>query len=139
MYVQLDAGAALPTRVYKGDAGFDLYTLNDWTIQPGEFVDVPVGCAVQFPDRVWGMIVGRSSTLRKHDLMVMPGVIDTGYRGPLFAGVRSMRDTAYNVKRGERLAQLIPFANVAMDLHPTAVDVLSPSDRGEAGFGSSGA
>lgn len=139
LYVRLDEGAALPSRAYSGDAGFDLYTLEDWTIQPGEFVDVPVGCSVQFPDDVWGLIIGRSSTVRKHDLLVTPGVIDTGYRGPLFAGVRSLRDTAYNIKRGERIAQLIPFPNVAMTLHPTAVDVLAPSDRGEAGFGSSGA
>lgn len=139
MYVKLDPGASLPTRSYDGDAGFDLYTLEDWTIQPGEFTDVPVGCAVQFPDGVWGMITGRSSTVRKLDLLVTVGVIDTGYRGPLFAGVRSLRKHAYVIKKGERIAQLIPFPNMAQSLHATPVDVLSPSDRGEAGFGSSGA
>lgn len=139
MYVQLDPGAALPSRSYEGDAGFDLYVSEETAIEPGEFIDVPVGCKVQLPDRVWGMILGRSSTLRKHDLFVMPGVIDTGYRGYLYAGVRSMRPDVYLAKVGERLAQFVPFANLAMGIHPVQVDVLSPSDRGELGFGSSGA
>jgi dUTP pyrophosphatase len=139
MYVRLDDGASLPSRAYKGDAGFDLYALEETTIGPGEFVDVPMGCAVQLPDNVWAMITGRSSTVRKHDLLVTTGIIDTGYRGPLFAGVRSLRTDPYTVKKGERLAQLIPFPNVAATLHATPVSVLSGSDRGEAGFGSSGA
>lgn len=139
MYVRLDPGAAIPTRAYQGDAGFDMYTTEETTIPAGGFVDVPVGIAIQFPERVWGMIVGRSSTVRRLDLLVTPGVIDTGYRGPLYAGVRSLRSDDYIVKKGERLAQIIPFPNVAMGLHATPVDVLSPTDRGEAGFGSSGA
>lgn len=139
LYVKMDRGASLPSRAYGGDAGFDMYTIEETLIPAGEFVDVPVGISVQFPERVWGMIVGRSSTVRKLDLLVTPGVIDTGYRGPLFAGVRSLRDDDYLVKKGERLAQILPFPNVAMSLHAVPVDVLSPSDRGEAGFGSSGA
>ncbi len=139
MYVQLDEGAALPSRAYQGDAGFDLYAQDDILIPAGGFVDVPMGCAVQLPDGVWGLITGRSSTIRKLDLLVATGIIDTGYRGPLFAGVRSLRTDDYTVKRGERVAQLIPLPNVAESIHVTSVSVLAPSDRGEAGFGSSGA
>lgn len=139
LYVQLDRGASLPSRAYQGDAGFDMYTLNDTVIPAGAFVDVAMGISVQLPDRVWGMITGRSSTVRKLDLLVTTGIIDTGYRGPLFAGVRSLRTDDYTIKRGERIAQLIPFPNVASTLHATAVDFLSPSDRGVSGFGSSGA
>lgn len=138
LYTQLDPGAVLPTRAYDGDAGFDLYTLEDTVIEPGEFVDVPVGCRMQFPDGVWGMIFGRSSTVRKLDLLVTPGIIDTGYRGLLYAGVRSFRSDAYVVAKGERIAQIVPFPNVAQTLHATPVDVLTQSDRGESGFGSSG-
>lgn len=139
VFFALEPGAALPTRAYEGDAGFDLYTLDTVNIPANGFVDVSVGCAVQMPDRVWGMITGRSSTLRTHRLLVTTGIIDTGYRGPLYAGVQSLRDHDYTVKRGERLAQLIPYPNVAMSLHAVQVDVLSPSSRGDAGFGSSGA
>jgi dUTP pyrophosphatase len=139
MYVRLDPQAELPSRAYSGDAGFDLYVSEPTMIRAGEFVDVPMGCAVQLPDSVWAMITGRSSTVRKLDLLVTTGIIDTGYRGPLFAGVRSLRTDDYLVKPGERIAQLIPLPNLATLMHATPVDVLATSDRGESGFGSSGA
>lgn len=135
---QLDDGAVLPTRGYPGDAGYDLYVQEDAWIGPGEFVDVACGCAVQLPDHLWGMITGRSSTLRKHNLLVATGIIDTGYRGPLFAGVKNLGDEPFEAKRGMRLAQLIPLPNAAENLRATEVQVLDPSERGTAGFGSSG-
>jgi dUTP pyrophosphatase len=138
MRVQLDDGAQMPTRGYQGDAGFDLYVQEDVTVPPGEFVDVACGCAVQLPDHLWAMITGRSSTLRKHKLMVAQGVIDSGYRGPLFAGVFNLADEPFEVKKGMRLAQLIPFGNVAENLRLIEATTLDPSARGTAGFGSSG-
>lgn len=131
-------GAQLPDQSYEGDAGFDLYTIGGHLIEPGEFVDVPVGCSVQLPDRVWGFLVGRSSTLRKHELLVNPAIIDTGWRGPLYAGVRNMGPAVFEVKQGMRLAQLIPLPNLAVGLAPVQVQQLDPSERGTAGFGSSG-
>lgn len=139
LYVRMDSGAVPPSTAYAGDAGFDLYALEDTWIAASGFVDVPMGCSVQLPDGVWGFLTGRSSTVRKLDLLVTPSVIDTGYRGPLFAGVRSLRSDDYLVAKGDRIAQLIPLPNLASNMHVTPVDVLAPSERGEAGFGSSGA
>lgn len=138
MRVQLDDGAQMPTRSYSGDAGFDLYVQEDITIPPGEFADVACGCAVQLPDHLWGLIIGRSSTLRTHKLMVTQGVIDTGYRGPLFAGAYNLADEPFEAKKGMRLAQFIPFGNVAENLRLTESATLDPSARGGLGFGSSG-
>lgn len=138
MRVQLDDGAQMPTRGYAGDAGFDLYVQEDVTVPPGEFVDIPCGCAVQLPDHLWAMITGRSSTLRKHKLMVAQGVIDTGYRGPLFSGVFNLANEPFEAKKGMRLAQLIPFDNVAENLRLMEATTLDESERGKAGFGSSG-
>ena len=139
---QVQDGAQLPTIAYPGDAGFDLYALGQHLIEPGEFVDVPCGCSVQLPAGVWGFLIGRSSTLRKHELLVNPGIIDTGYRGSLYAGVRNMGPEVFEVKHGMRLAQLIPLPNLAsgpeIDLAPTSVRRLDESARGVAGFGSSG-
>ena len=137
--VRLDQpDAQLPTQAYPDDAGFDLYTVGQHLIEPGEFVDVPCGCSVQLPDGMWGLLVGRSSTLRKHELMVNPGIIDTGYRGPLYAGVRNLGPEVFEVKHGMRLAQLIPLPNLAAGLVPTPVQRLDESARGQSGFGSSG-
>lgn len=138
MRVQLDDGAQLPTRGYPGDAGFDLYVQEDVTIPPGEFVDVPCGCAVQLPDHLWGLIIGRSSTLRTHNLLIASGVIDTGYRGPLFAGAKNLSEEPFEAKKGMRLAQFIPFGNVAENLRLVEASTLDPSERGTNGFGSSG-
>lgn len=127
-----------PTRQYSGDAGFDLFVSEDTEIPVGQFRDVPCDVAVEFPPGVWGLIVGRSSTLRKHNLLVMPGVIDNGYRGPLYSGVYNMNGEQFQAKKGMRLAQMIPFPLTAAGLLPISVPMLSSSDRGGAGFGSTG-
>lgn len=138
MRVQLDDGASMPSRGYSGDAGFDLYVQEDTLVEPGEFADIPCGCAVQLPDHLWAMITGRSSTLRTHKLLVATGIIDTGYRGPLFAGVQNLGPDVFEAKQGMRLAQLIPFHNEAETLRLVESATLDPSERGHAGFGSSG-
>lgn len=127
-----------PMRGYVGDAGFDLIVSEDVRVPYREFVDVPCGVAVQIPDGYWGMITGRSSTLRRRGLLVTQGIIDNGYRGELFAGVRNLSKTSQVVKRGERIAQLIlvPLVNPTVEILRS--DILDDSDRGTAGFGSTG-
>lgn len=138
MNVRLDDGARMPTRSFEGDAGFDLYIKDHARIRPGEFVDVPCGVYVEMPHNVWGMLVGRSSTLRKRGLLVNTGIIDQGYRGELFAGVKNLGDQEVLLCPGERVAQLIPLPLQAAYLQPVRVRELQKSDRGEAGFGSTG-
>lgn len=124
------------TRAHVGDAGLDLYCSEDVTILPGRFEDIPVGVSVELPGGFWGLLTGRSSTLRKRGLMVAQGVIDQGYRGPLFTGVWNLTAEPVRVSRGERLAQLIlvPLWEGGVE----SVLFLSGSSRGSAGFGSSG-
>jgi dUTP pyrophosphatase len=136
---QLDDDAKMPTRGYAGDAGYDLYVQEDIVIGPDAFADVPMGCAVELPPGVWGFITGRSSTLRKHNLLVTTGIIDTGYRGPLFAGVKNLDfNRPFTAEKGTRLAQLIPLPNLADGMLAVEAQTLDPSERGTAGFGSSG-
>lgn len=127
-----------PVRSYPGDAGFDLYCQPSRVrIGPGEFVDIDCGVKVQLPEGWWGMLTGRSSTLRKKGLLVHTGIVDQGYRGPLFAGVLNLTDHEVFVSGGERLAQFIP-----VPIFPglvAVVDSLDKSVRGTSGFGSSGA
>lgn len=134
----IEEGAEMPRRAYSDDAGYDLVVSEDVTIEPGRFIDIHCGVSVQLPGDSWGLITGRSSTLRNRGLMVAQGVIDAGYRGELFAGVWNLTDQAVRVFKGERLAQLILLHNRTLGTELVQVDQLDPSPRGTKGFGSSG-
>lgn len=128
----------LPSRGYHDDAGFDLVVSEDTKIPAGAFVDVPSGVKVDLPEGTWGMIIGRSSTLRTRALLVNTGVIDAGWTGPLFTGVQNLSATDAYVKAGDRLAQLIVLPAPAVGLQPTWGLVRTDKSRGEKGFGSTG-
>ena len=123
-------------RAHPGDAGLDLFCSESVVVRPGRFVDIPLGVSVEIPHGYWAMLTGRSSTLRKRGLLVNQGVIDQGYRGPLFAGVWNLTDEHVEVPRGDRVAQLILIPLWTGE--PVSVLHLAESSRGVSGFGSSG-
>jgi dUTP pyrophosphatase len=127
-----------PTRGHHDDAGFDLYVNGDWTVEPNSFVDIDLNCAVAFPAGTWGLLTGRSSTLRKRGLLVAQGIIDTGYTGPLFAGVQNLTSEPVHVEHGERIAQLVLMANLATLVELEEVTEMPNTARGANGFGSTG-
>lgn len=127
-----------PRRGVPGDAGFDLICSQDTRVHIDQFVDVPCGIAIELPFDCWAMIVGRSSTLRRRRLLVNQAVIDQGYRGPLFAGVWNMGEEVALIRKGERVAQLIPMPLTSALLSVHRVEELNPSTRGVRAFGSTG-
>lgn len=128
--------AALPAYAHFTDAGADLTVVEEVTLYPDESADVPTGLQIELPIGLWGLIHGRSSTLRKLELYVNPGIIDNGYRGPLFVYVRNIGKKPVTVMPGDRLAQLILLPYVQPVI--VEVDQLEASDRGSNGFGSTG-
>lgn len=131
----LEDGAAAPHCSHLGDAGWDLYCIKSVTIPPGMFRRVHTGVKIAPPERVWMMMTGRSSAL-KRDLWVASAVIDQGYRGELFATALNMGQTTVAVEMGERIAQLVPFNIVPIQWQRSFE--LPPSERGEDGVGSTG-
>lgn len=127
-----------PTRAYMGDAGWDLVVENDVKIPVDGFANVSLGIRIELPLDAWAMVMGRSSTIHKRGLLVVPAVIDSGYRGPMFAAVRNLGSEPAVVEAGQRIAQLIPFPLLAHHMLMERVETLSSSDRGERGFGSTG-
>lgn len=130
-------GGQLPTRGYEGDAGWDLYATQGGRIPPGGYVELATDIRVALPPGTWGLLVGRSSTAKK-GLLVNQAVIDNGYTGPMFFGVTNVSPNDVTVHAGDRLAQLIPMPLLAAEMPIREVDDLPKTDRGDAGFGSTG-
>lgn len=129
----------VPMKMHEGDAGFDLFVSKRTACPPGAFTDVPAGINIELPSGWWGLVMGRSSTLRKRGLLVNDAVIDNGWRGPMFSGVWNLGNSPVTLEVGERVAQLIPIRLGTNLMQPIEVDALGPGDRDQEGFGSTGA
>lgn len=136
--VQLGDGAKLPSKAHSGDAGWDLYVSRPTVIYPGQTVDVHTDVYVRLPARTYVRIIGRSSSLRRHELLINEGLIDNGYTGELFVCVHNMGSEPFHVKQGMRLAQCV-FGTIE-DVRWSEVEEVGPSSdgRGSGGFGSTG-
>lgn len=121
-----------------GDAGFDLYYSDSEsiTIPPGGFANVRSKIAVELPDDMWFMILGRSSSFSRR-IFVAPSVIDAGYRGELFACCWNISGVEQLIEPDERIAQIVPFELTAKGIQWIRTE-LSQTERGDTGFGSTG-
>lgn len=139
-YIDFELGenAKVPFKKHNGDAGWDLYVSRDCTIPVGATVDVHTDIRIDMPPYLYARITGRSSTLRKHKLLVNEGIIDNGYTGELFVCVHNLGDKPFEVKKGMRLAQVL-FHTIE-DVRWSQVPEIKDADgrRGNKGFGSTG-
>jgi dUTP pyrophosphatase len=136
---RLDPRALLPTRAYDGDAGLDLYALEAVTLGPGGRAAVPTGIAVEIPSGHAGLVLPRSGLAASHGISLVnaPGLIDSGYRGEVrVLLLNTDRTAAYDVRRGDRIAQLLLVRFEAPEV--VEVEALAESERAGGGFGSSG-
>lgn len=135
---KLGEGAKRPYKKYSGDAGWDLFVSRPCDIEPGQTVDVHTDLQIDMPPKTYARITGRSSTLRKHGLLVYEGIIDNGYTGEMFVCVHNLGKHTFHVEPGMRLAQVI-FGTID-DIRWSEVEeiVPDPRKRGSNGFGSTG-
>jgi dUTP diphosphatase len=153
--------ARVPTVVHAGsDLGFDLYSIEDITLEPGVPVKVRTGIAIEGPPG-WGFILGDRSSMATKGVTYAGGRIDAGYRGEILVclinvnqpwySLRTVRnaegfitdvslehtDVSITIHKGDKIAQMSPFqANTHFEV--TIAEKLSESSRGAKGFGSSG-
>jgi dUTP pyrophosphatase len=138
--VRLDSDLDLPAYAKPGDAGVDLRAREDVTLLPGGGrALVATGLAVAIPLGYAGFVQPRSGLALKHGVTCLntPGLIDSGYRGELkVLLVNTDPAEPFEVKRGERIAQLV----IQAVEHVTFVEVdqLRDSERGDGGFGHTG-
>jgi dUTP pyrophosphatase len=141
--VKLDPDLPLPSYARPGDAGLDLVAREDALLAPGGGrALVPTGVAVAIPDGHAGFIQPRSGLALKHGVTCLntPGLIDSGYRGELkVLLVNTDPSEPFEVKRGERIAQLViqKVSHAVLEVVDD-FDHLGDSHRGEGGFGHTG-
>lgn len=129
----------LPTYAQPGDAGADLVSTEDATLLPGQRRTLGTGVSIALPDGFVAFVVPRSGLAAKHGITIVnsPGTVDAGYRGEIRVALLNTDATeSYRVTAGDRIAQLIIMPVTRAAFIP--VQVLPGSDRGEAGFGSTG-
>ncbi len=135
---RLNPDAKIPKAAKAGDVAFDLYSVIDHKIKPGERYAVPTGIAVEIPPGYEGQVRPRSGLALKEGITVLntPGTIDSGYRGEVKTIMINHSDVSFQITKGMRISQLAirPVPEVTF----IEVDDLSDTDRGEGGFGSTG-
>ena len=136
---RLDGRVELPAYAYAGDAGLDLRSAEDVTLEPGERRLVSTGLAVAIPDGYAGFVMPRSGLALREGLSMAntPGLIDAHYRGELkICAINLDPSRPIRIERGERVAQLVIIKVPRVEL--VEVASLDETDRGTGGFGSSG-
>lgn len=133
MKIKLDKGAIAPTRAHPWDAGLDLYAMEDGVVIFHETFDT--GVHMEIPEGWVGLIKSKSGLMVNHNITA-DGTIDAHYTGPIKVKLFNHGSVPYEVKAGDKIAQLVlvPCFQPRLEL----VDSLEETDRGESGFGSTG-
>ena len=130
----------IPSYATAGSSGMDIraHLNKPLTVRPNKTVLVPTGLYMAIPAGYEAQIRPRSGLAYKHGLTIpnSPGTIDSDYRGHIKVMIRNEGPKAYEIKPGERIAQIIIARYEQAQLHE--VDVLNDTIRGENGFGSTG-
>ena len=139
LITRLDPDLPLPGYAKPGDAGADLTSRIDITLQPGERALVPTGISIALPNGYVALVHPRSGLAIKHGVTMVnsPGTVDAGFRGELqIILINHDPKEAISFKKGDRIAQLVIQQVERAEF--VEVDSLPGSDRGTGGFGSTG-
>ena len=131
-------GLPLPAYATPGAAGMDVVAAEDLDLAPGARHAVATGFKVAIPDGFEIQVRPRSGLAYKYGVTVpnTPGTIDSDYRGELKILMINHGSDPFPVRRGERIAQLVPAAVTKADFDE--VEELDSTTRGAGGFGSTG-
>ena len=128
--------AILPVRGSASAAGYDLYSAEECVIPAGGRYAVPTALALAIPEGCYGRIAPRSGLAAKHGIDVLAGVVDSDYRGEVYALLQNLGPKDFHVKHGDRVCQIIVEFVAPTTLQEAAE--LPKTLRGTAGFGSTG-
>jgi dUTP pyrophosphatase len=132
----LSPDAQPPKYAHDGDAGFDVFSCETYTLQPGERHTFKLGFAAEFDPGYVCLVWDRSGLAAKQGLTSLAGVIDAGYRGEYGVVVLNTSQQVVPVQKGDRIAQMLLQPVERADIQ--VVKELSDTSRQGGGFGSTG-
>lgn len=135
-FAKLSKNAFPPTRGSKLAAGYDLYSAYDYIVPAKGKVIAKTDIQIALPNGCYGRVAPRSGLAAKHFIDVGAGVIDQDYRGNVGVVLFNHADQDFEVKKGDRIAQLICERIYIPELEECTD--LDETDRGDGGFGSTG-
>jgi dUTP pyrophosphatase len=139
-FVKTHSEAKLPEKnhsyFWTGDAGFDLFAVEDTVIPARGSAIVKVGLTVGYiTPGYWFRIEPRSGLGFVKGLQPHMGIIDNGYRGDLAVKVYNLTDEIQTISKGKGCAQIIAYPMIPTNV--SFIDEVTHGERGEKGFGSS--
>lgn len=136
MKIKLDEFALMPVRAHETDAGLDLRTPYSFDIEPGEYAVIDTGVHIQLPKGTVGLLKSKSGLNIKKSI-IGEGVIDEGYTGAIVVKLYNLGKEYVAFDKGDKIIQLVIVPYEAPSL--IYVDELEETERGDNGFGSTGA
>ena len=134
----LNQNAKLPEYAHQGDAGLDLFSIDETELLPGECKLIHTGISIELPEETEAQIRPRSGLALKNQITVLntPGTIDEGYRGEIGVILINHGKNIFKVECGMKIAQMVikPVLRVQIQ----QIENLRITDRGNGGFGSTG-
>ncbi|KAI5962823.1 DUT1 [Candida theae] len=137
VYLRSENGK-LPTKGSALAAGYDLYSSEDATIPAHGQGLVSTDISIIVPVGTYGRVAPRSGLAVKHGISTGAGVIDADYRGEVKVVLFNHAGKDFDIKKGDRIAQLVLERIVNADIEQIDLEKLEKTERGEGGFGSTG-
>lgn len=135
---KIHADAILPLYAHPGDAGLDLFSVEDQILQSAEAQMIKTGISVELPAGTEGQVRPRSGLALKNQITVLntPGTVDEGYRGEVGVILINHGKNAFEVKKGMKIAQFVIAPVLRVEVEEAGG--LSDTRRSSGGFGSTG-
>jgi dUTP pyrophosphatase len=137
VFEKIHPNAQLPKKAHPNDEGWDLFAVEDQTIEAKSSAVVKVGLKIAFLDEgYWLKVESRSGLAFNHDIVAFQGILDNGYRGELKTKLFNFSTLPYVIKSGDRVAQILvkySITDFGVEWGKTV-----PTERGSNGIGSTG-
>ena len=128
--------AIIPQFAQKGDAGMDLFSVENVILKPGERISCKTGIAIKIPEGYAGLIWDKSGPSHKFGIKTLGGVFDSNYTGEYLIGLINLGKEDFEIKKGQKIAQLLIQKIEEPEIEEVAE--LPDTNRGAGAFGSTG-